>query len=129
MSFKRYKTECKLIQENQNGNKMNCKKKRNRNNKYVVKTKYYLLSFPLSVRIEFETRNIEGNQNTVKLTRAAAAGHTYRRKILLTSSLSPDSDCNSISSAGIYFSHIIYLQFRQYCLFYCKDARTLKTFI
>ena len=64
---------------------------------------------------------------SVKLTRAA--GHTYSRKILLTSSLSPDSDCNSTSSASIYFSHIIYLQFRQYCLFYCKDARTLKNFI
>ena len=65
--------------------------------------------------------------NTVKLTRAG--GHTYRRNICLTSSLIPNSDCNSTSSAGIYFSLIICVQFRQYCLSYCKDARTLKFFI
>ena len=67
------------------------------------------------------------SSNAVKLTRAG--GHTYRRKICLSSSLIPDSDCNSTSSAGIYFSLIICLQLRQYCLFYCKDARTLKFFI
>ena len=41
-------------------------------------------------------------------------------KFCLTSPLIPDSDCNSTLSAGIYFSPIICLQFRQYCLFYCK---------
>ena len=50
-------------------------------------------------------------------------------KFCLTSSFIPDSDCNSTSSACIYFSPIICLQFRQYCLLYCKDARTLKIII
>ena len=56
------------------------------------------------------------------------ATHTPE-EFCLTSSLIPDSDCNRTSSACIYFSPIIYLQLRQYCLFYCKDARTLKIFI
>ena len=48
-------------------------------------------------------------------------------RFCLTSSLIPDCDCNSTSSAGIYFRPIICLQFEQFCLVYCKNARSLKT--
>ena len=73
------------------------------------------------------TLNSMGSNGYIQSSSQEQEATHIAEKFCLTSSLIPDSDCNSTSNAGIYFSHITCLQFMQYCLYYCKDARTMES--